>query len=72
MQSCLQGYVDNAISKTVNLPESATVDDMADIYSSAHALGIKGCTVFRPGALRGQVLRSRDESHCCDIDREAD
>ena len=72
MQSCLQGYVDNAISKTVNLPESATVDDVAEIYSSAHALGIKGCTVFRPGALRGQVLRSRDESHCCDIDREAD
>jgi ribonucleoside-diphosphate reductase alpha chain len=72
MQSCLQGYVDNAISKTVNLPESATVDDVADIYSSAHALGIKGCTVFRPGALRGQVLRARDESHCCDVDREAD
>ncbi|MFT5501182.1 MAG: ribonucleoside-diphosphate reductase alpha chain [Woeseiaceae bacterium] len=72
MQSCLQGYVDNAISKTVNLPESATVDDVAEIYSSAHALGIKGCTVFRPGALRGQVLHSRDDSHCCDIDREAD
>ena len=72
MQSCMQGYVDNAISKTINLPESATVDDVADFYSSAHASGIKGCTVFRPGALRGQVLRARDESHCCNIDREAD
>ena len=72
MQSCLQGFVDNAISKTINLPEDATVDDVAEIYSTAHALGIKGCSVFRPGARRGQVLRPRSESHCCNIDREAD
>jgi len=72
MQSCLQSYVDNAISKTVNLPEHATPEDVAEIFSRAHALGIKGCTVFRPGALRGQVLRAREESHCCDADREAD
>ena len=72
MQSCLQRFVDNAISKTVNLPESATVDDVAKVYSRAHELGMKGCTVFRPGARRGQVLRPRDESHCCHVDREAD
>jgi ribonucleoside-diphosphate reductase alpha chain len=72
MQSCLQRFVDNAISKTVNLPERATVEDVAEIFSKAHALGIKGCTVFRPGALRGQVLRARDQSHCCHFDREAD
>ena len=72
MQSCLQRFVDNAISKTVNLPESATVDDVARVYLRAYELGMKGCTVFRPGALRGQVLRPRDESHCCHVDREAD
>ena len=72
MQSCLQRFVDNAISKTVNLPESATVDDVAKVYLRAYELGMKGCTVFRPGALRGQVLRPRDESHCCHVDREAD
>jgi ribonucleoside-diphosphate reductase alpha chain len=72
MQSCLQRYVDNAISKTVNLPESATVDDVADTYARAYELGIKGCTVFRPGVRRGQVLRAREESHCCHVDREAD
>ncbi len=72
MQSCLQGFVDNAISKTVNLPECATMNDVAHVYSRAHALGIKGCTVFRSGALRGQVLRRRDEIHCCHVDREAD
>jgi ribonucleoside-diphosphate reductase alpha chain len=72
MQSCLQQYVDNAISKTVNLPQNATIEDVASIFTKAHALGIKGCTVFRPGASRGQVLRVRDESHCCHFDREAD
>jgi len=72
MQASLQSYVDNAISKTVNLPEHATPEDVANVFSRAHALGIKGCTVFRPGALRGQVLRAREESHCCDADREAD
>jgi ribonucleoside-diphosphate reductase alpha chain len=72
MQSCLQQFVDNAISKTVNLPESATADDVADIYSQAYAIGLKGSTVFRPGALRGQVIRAREESHCCDVEREAD
>ncbi|MCH8074041.1 MAG: ribonucleoside-diphosphate reductase, adenosylcobalamin-dependent, partial [Proteobacteria bacterium] len=72
MQSCLQRFVDNAISKTVNLPEQATPEDVADVFSRAHALGIKGCTVFRPGVLRGQVLRAREDSHCCHVDREAD
>lgn len=72
MQSCLQPFVDNAISKTVNLSKHATVEDVADVFARAHSLGIKGCTVFRPGVLRGQVLRAREDSHCCDVDREAD
>ena len=72
MQSDLQQFVDNAISKTVNLPQDATVDDVADIYTRAHRLGAKGCTVFRSGLQRGQVLRRRDELHCCHVDREAD
>lgn len=72
MQSCLQQFVDNAISKTVNLPEDASAQDVAEVFETAYALGIKGCTVFRPGALRGQVLRAREDSHCCHVDREAD
>jgi ribonucleoside-diphosphate reductase alpha chain len=72
MQSCLQGFVDNAISKTVNLSDSATVSDVSDAYSRAYELGLKGCTVFRAGTRRGQVLHSRDELNCCDVDREAD
>jgi hypothetical protein len=45
---------------------------VAGVFFKAHSLGIKGCTVFRSGALRGQVLRRREESHCCHVDREAD
>lgn len=72
MQECLQPFVDNAISKTVNLPPEATIDDVDEAFSFAYAAGLKGCTVFRPGARSGQVLRARDDSHCCHADREAD
>jgi ribonucleoside-diphosphate reductase alpha chain len=73
MQAALQPYVDNAISKTINLPAAATVDDVAMLYTTAHAAGIKGCTVYREGASVGRILgRRRPDTHCCTIDREAD
>jgi ribonucleoside-diphosphate reductase alpha chain len=72
MQACLQPYVDNAISKTITLSSGATADRVDEILRRAHAAGIKGCTVFRPGSMRGEVIRTRDESHCCGVDRECD
>ena len=72
MQACLQPYVDGAISKTINLPPEATTKDVARAFRFAHQAGIKGCTVYRPGARRGQVLRALADSHCCDASREAD
>ena len=72
MQACLQPFVDNAISKTVNLSADASLEDVNQVFHDANALGLKGCTVFRPGARRGQILRVRDEAHCCHVDREAD
>jgi ribonucleoside-diphosphate reductase alpha chain len=65
MQSCLQACVDGAISKTINLPEAATVQQVRDIFLQAYTSGIKGCTVFREGSVRGQVLEARNESQCC-------
>lgn len=72
MQQSLQPFVDNAISKTITLSPGATPDAVADIFRRAHVAGIKGCTVFRPGSMRGEVIRTRDESHCCSVDRECD
>ncbi len=72
MQACLQPYVDGAISKTANLPQAATVQDVEQAFRFAYAAGIKGCTVFRSGARSGQVLRAQTDAHCCHVDREAD
>ena len=72
MQACLQPYVDNAISKTITLSPGAKADRVDEILRRAHAVGIKGCTVFRPGSIRGEVIRTRDESHCCGVERECD
>ena len=56
LQSALQTYVDNAISSTVNLPNSATVDDIFNIYMEAWKKGVKGITIFRDGCKRGNIL----------------
>ncbi|MBI4456081.1 MAG: adenosylcobalamin-dependent ribonucleoside-diphosphate reductase [Acidobacteria bacterium] len=57
IQAAFQKYVDNAVSKTVNLPEEATPDDIARVYRIAHRLGCKGITIFRYGSKDEQVLR---------------
>lgn len=55
-QATMQKYVDNSISSTVNLPESATPDDIFAIYDAAWQVGCKGITVFRDNCARGNIL----------------
>jgi ribonucleoside-diphosphate reductase alpha chain len=71
MQAALQPFVDNAISKTVNVPESCPFEAFRSLYRSAWEKGLKGCTTFRPNPVTGAILDSRGV-HCCTIEREGD
>lgn len=63
MQAALQPHVDNAISKTTNVPADIPFAEFERIYTRAWELGLKGCTVFRPNAISGSVL-SGPEPRC--------
>lgn len=56
IQAAFQDHVDNAVSKTVNMPRSATVDDVKEVFLTAREYDLKGITVFRSGAKPEQIL----------------
>ncbi len=73
-QAALQAHVDSAISKTVTVPAAFEFESFRSVYERAHALGLKGCTVYRPSAVRGSVMdlseAAAEGPHCCSLERE--
>ena len=76
MQAALQPYVDNSISKTINVPQDCPFSEFRQIYDLAYDKGLKGCTTFRPNPVTGTMLTEEaggaHAPHCCVLEREAD
>jgi ribonucleoside-diphosphate reductase alpha chain len=71
IQAAVQPYIDNAISKTINLPKDFPFEKLNDVYKQAYILGLKGCTIYRPNSIRGSVLnimgKEDDVDRCCQV-----
>lgn len=69
IQAAMQPYIDNAISKTINIPVDFPFEKLNEVYTQAYELGLKGCTIFRPNPTTGSVLTAvepEDETdRCC-------
>ena len=64
IQRAFQAHVDNAVSKTINLPETATPGEVLDIYVQAHRMGLKGTTIFRNKSRAYQILSCGTHQIC--------
>ncbi|MGA9313722.1 MAG: vitamin B12-dependent ribonucleotide reductase, partial [Solirubrobacteraceae bacterium] len=71
MMGAVQPFISGAISKTVNMPQTATVEDIADAYTQAWRLGIKALAIYRDGSKTAQALRTdaqKDAPAPADVD----
>src|SRR4051794_39523333 len=71
MMAAAQPFISGAISKTVNLPESVTVEDIASIYSEGWKLGLKALAIYRDGSKTAQALKTDGGTKTADEAAEA-
>lgn len=64
IQKAFQDHVDNAVSKTINLPAGAAMEEVRSIYLRAHEMGLKGITIFRDTSRDAQILSCRTQQSC--------
>lgn len=69
MQSIWQKHIDASISSTVNLPETATIEDVETLYKFAWESNLKGLTIYRAGCKRDAVLTSGDRDNIKELER---
>lgn len=62
LQGEVQKWVDHSISKTINLPESITLDEIKDVYMEAWKNGCKGVTIYRDGSRTGVLVKTGDKT----------
>ena len=62
MMGAVQPFISGAISKTVNLPEDSTVDDIMDAYMEGWRLGLKALAIYRDGSKTAQALRTKAQA----------
>jgi ribonucleoside-diphosphate reductase alpha chain len=68
MMGAVQPFLSGAISKTVNLPEDATVDDIVEAYTEGWRLGLKALAIYRDGSKRTQPLSAHKGSRAEAVD----
>ena len=68
MQAELQASVDNAISKTLNVPQAFPFERFALLYDRAYRLRLKGFTAYRAHAREGRVLETVELPTCCEAE----
>ncbi|MDD5348584.1 MAG: vitamin B12-dependent ribonucleotide reductase [Chthoniobacteraceae bacterium] len=70
MMAAAQPFLSGAISKTVNMPENATVEDIMQTYIEGWRLGLKAIAIYRDGSKRSQPVQSKKNTDAADADAE--